>query len=105
MVHGFVSPHLAADTKFSAEDLALLWEALGNMFEHDRSATRGEMTARKLVVFEHASMLGSAPAHRLFERVSVGRNDASRPARSFSDYTVAVDQDGLPEGITVHEML
>lgn len=103
--HGFISPHLAADTGFTADDLALLWQALQMMFEHDRSAARGEMATRKLIVFEHESALGNAPAHRLFERVKVTRNDPGSPARGYSDYTVILELDGLPSGITVHEML
>jgi CRISPR-associated protein Csd2 len=75
------------------------------MFEHDRSAARGEMSSRRLVVFEHESMLGNAPAHRLFERVAITRNDPTSPARAFADYTVTVNTEGLPPGITVHEMI
>jgi CRISPR-associated protein Csd2 len=71
--HGFISAKLAERTGFSTDDLAFLWEALNNMFEHDRSAARGEMAARKLVAFEHASALGNAPAHELFDRVIVER--------------------------------
>ena len=103
-LHGFVSAPLAARTGFSQEDLDLLWEALLGMFEHDRSAARGEMAARKLVVFEHESRLGNAPAHELFDRVTVSRKDTSRPARSFTDYEVAVDSENLPGGVTLHEM-
>jgi CRISPR-associated protein Csd2 len=103
--HGFISPHLAADTGFTADDLTLLWQALQMMFEHDRSAARGEMATRKLVVFEHESALGNAPAHRLFERIKVTRNDPGSPARSYSDYMVSLDQENLPPGITVHEMI
>ena len=69
--HGFISAHLAAQTVFSDGDLTLLWEALGNMFEHDHSAARGQMTTRGLYVFQHDSALGNAPAHRLFERITV----------------------------------
>lgn len=103
--HGFVSPHLAADTGFCEADLDLLWQALLQMFEHDRSASRGQMATRRLIVFEHESPLGNAPAHRLFERVQVSPADASRPARAFSDYVVAVDGQKLPSGITLKEML
>ncbi len=103
--HGFVSAHLAAQTSFSEEDLALFWDALINMFEHDRSAARGEMATRKLVVFEHAGALGNAPAHALFERVAINRNNEAKPARSFGDYTVVVDRGNMPAGITIHEML
>ncbi len=103
--HGFVSPHLAADTGFSNEDLELLWQALVNMFELDRSAARGEMASRKLVVFEHESPLGNAPAHVLFGRINIRRRDTSKPARAYSDYEVAFDKESLPAGIKVHEML
>ena len=105
VVHGFVSPHLAADTGFSQADLDLLWQALKMMFEVDRSAARGEMSSRKLIVFEHESMLGNAPAHALFDRVKIRRKDASRPARAWSDYEVAFDRTGLPKGITAQELL
>lgn len=103
--HGFVSPHLAADTGFTQEDLALLWRVLGNMFEHDRSATRGEMATRRLIVFEHESPLGNAPAHRLFERVSVQLKDGSRPPRKYGDYDVQLDESNLPAGVTVRDMV
>src|SRR5947209_4992350 len=103
--HGFVSPHLAADTGFSEEDLELVWQALLNMFEHDRSAARGEMATRKLIVFEHESPLGNAPAHALFGRVHAGLRDAARPPRSFDEYQITLDRDGLPAGVTLHEKL
>lgn len=103
--HGFISPYLAADTGFSAEDLDLLWQALINMFEQDHSAARGEMSSRKLYVFEHDSPLGHAPAHALFDRIKIERKDPSRPARSFSDYLVEMDRENMPSGVTVHEML
>ena len=103
--HGFVSAHLAAQTLFTEEDLNLFWEALKNMFEHDRSAARGEMATQKLIVFKHDSPLGSAPAHLLFERVKIVRNGDGKPARSFGDYTVTVNKDNLPAGVTVLEML
>lgn len=105
VAHGFISPHLAADTGFSDADLTLLWEALKMMFEHDRSAARGEMSSRKLVVFEHESLLGNAPAHSLFDRIKITRNDPAKPARAFSDYAVTLDKENLPAGITIHEML
>jgi len=105
VAHGFVSPHLAEDTGFTTDDLDFLWQALKMMFEHDHSAARGEMASRKVVVFEHESKLGNAPAHKLFERVKIARNVQDRPARAFSDYTVTVDKTDLPSGITVHEML
>jgi len=103
--HGFISPYLAADTGFSDDDLKLLWKALKNMFEHDRSAARGEMASRRLYVFEHESPLGNAPAHTLFERIHIQRRDSTRPARAFVDYEVTLDNSGLPAGVTVREML
>ncbi len=103
--HGFVSPHLAADTGFSEEDLDLLWNALRMMFEHDRSAARGEMASRKLVVFEHRSALGNAPAHSLFDRIRIERKDPAKPAREFTDYEVTMETDDFPSGVTMHEML
>lgn len=105
VAHGFVNPYLAADTGFSQADLDLLWQALTMMFEHDRSAARGEMATRKLIVFKHASMLGNAPAHSLFDRVTATLNDASKPPRAFTDYTVAVDTKDLPEGVSIEEKL
>lgn len=101
--HGFVSAHLANQTGFNEEDLSLLWEALVNMFEHDRSAARGLMATRKLFIFKHDSALGSAPAHSLFDRISIVRKDASKPARAFSDYEVAVDKSNLPTGVEIIE--
>lgn len=102
--HGFVSAPLAEQRGFGEKDLNLFWEALTNMFEHDRSAARGEMTTRKLIVFKHGSELGNAPAHELFERVKIDRKDTSRPTRSFEDYEITVDSKKLPKGITVIEI-
>ncbi len=104
VAHGFVSAHLANQTGFDEDDLKLLWEALVNMFEHDRSAARGLMSTRKLVVFKHDSALGQAPAHALFERVKIARKDLARPARAYADYSVAIDRAGLPGGVTVVEL-
>ncbi|OSI06715.1 phage associated protein [Neisseria animaloris] len=105
-VHGFVSANLAAKTGFSDEDLQQLWNALKLMFEHDRSAARGEMAARKLIVFKHDSALGNEPAHKLFEAVKVERihGESGTPAAAFSDYRISVDSDGL-KGVTVEELL
>lgn len=97
-VHGFISANLAQKTTgFSENDLSKLWNSLENMFEHDRSAARGEMVARHLVVFKHAAPLGNAPAHKLFERVTVERiqGDTGNPAQAFSDYTVKLDGEPL----------
>ena len=107
--HGFVSGRLANDAKkgtgFSEDDLALLWEALANMFDHDRAAARGEMAARGLIVFEHESDLGNAPAHRLFERVSVRRSGSDAAPRGFADYAIDVDGTDLPAGIRLHRLI
>ena len=104
--HGFVSAKLAERTGFSDGDLDLLWRSLSNLFEHDRSAARGEMAARRLIAFRHDHPMGNAPAHALFDRVRVERKgDDSVPARSFSDYAVAIDRDGLPPGIEIVEVL
>ena len=102
--HGFISPSLAAQTGFNEEDLTLFWTALLNMFENDRSAARGEMTTRKLIVFQHDSQLGNAPAHTLFEMVVVS-SDAS-PVRDFGDYKVVIpEQAQMPLGVKVIEKL
>ncbi len=104
--HGFISAKLAERTGFSEDDLALLWRSLINLFEHDRSAARGEMAARRLIAFKHAHPMGNAPAHSLFERVAVIRNgDGDSPARSFADYSVRIDRDGLPDGVEIVEVL
>lgn len=105
--HGFVSPQLAADTGFADADLTLLWQALIRMFEFDHSATRGQMTARKLFVFKHATALGNAASHRLFERIKVDPvqevRDAVRPVRSFADFAVVVDSKQMPTGVELIE--
>ncbi|WP_386694826.1 type I-C CRISPR-associated protein Cas7/Csd2 [Lonepinella sp. MS14435] len=105
-VHGFISAHLAAKTGFGDDDLKQLWDALKLMFEHDRSAARGEMAARKLIVFKHDSMLGSEPAHKLFDAVKVERihGTSGTPAAAFSDYKISVDSASL-NGINVEELL
>lgn len=103
--HGFISAHLARETGFSTADLELLWQSLLQMFDHDRSASRGTMAPQKLVVFKHESMLGNAPAHKLFERVTAKRKVGVDVARAISDYDLTVDRSGLPTGIEVIEML
>ncbi|MEM7050843.1 MAG: type I-C CRISPR-associated protein Cas7/Csd2 [Acidobacteriota bacterium] len=105
VAHGFYSPSLARDTGFSDSDMELLWQALTLMFEHDRSATRGEMSTCKLFVFEHESHLGNAPAQALFRRIKAQRIDESKPARQFEDYSIEVVREGLPSGVTLHEMV
>ncbi|RAH95919.1 type I-C CRISPR-associated protein Cas7/Csd2 [Acuticoccus sediminis] len=113
--HCFVSAKLAEKTGFCDEDLDLLLEAIRDMFEHDRSAARGEMATRKVIVFRHDNALGRAPAHDLFDRVRIGRAVDGEfreiddrlgnlaPARAFADYAVRIDREGLPEGIEIIE--
>lgn len=101
VAHGFVSSHLAAQTGFSEADLELLWEALANMFEHDRSAARGEMATRGLYVFKHESQLGNAHAHSLFAFIQPKLKEGITGPRDFGDYTVAVKEESLPDGISL----
>ena len=104
MAHGFVSAHLAEQTGFSDDDMDLFLEAITNMFEHDRSAARGEMITRGLYVFKHESKLGNAQAHSLFERVQINRtNDGA--ARAFSDYTVTVNDQDMPSGVSLMKVV
>lgn len=105
--HGYISAKLAEKTGFSEDDLALLWRSLINMFEHDRSAARGEMSARKLIVFKHDHPMGNAPAHKLFDTVKIERveGESDTPARKFSDYKVSVDAESLPQGVTVQDLI
>lgn len=99
-VEGFVSANLARKvTGFSEDDLELLWQAILNMFEHDRSAARGKMAVRKLIIFKHDSELGCAPAHKLFDGVKVSKKDGVDLPRAFSDYEVKLPDD-LPEGVS-----
>ena len=101
---GYVSANLARKTTgFSEEDLQLLWQAILNMFENDHSAARGKMAVRELIVFKHDSELGNAPSYKLFDAVTVTRNDPTLPARSYRDYTVTVAKT-LPEGVTCERM-
>ena len=102
--HGFISANLAQQTGFSEEDLELFWAALKYMFDVDRSAARGLMSAQKLIVFKHDSVLGNAPANKLFDLVKVEKVCDGAP-RSFSDYTVTIDKDKLPANVTVEELI
>jgi CRISPR-associated protein Csd2 len=116
VAHGFISAKFAERTGFGQADLDLLFEALGAMFEHDRSAARGEMATRKLIVFRHENVLGNAPAHALFDRVTIGRSvdgefreidarlDNLPPARKFADYAVRIDREALPAGVEILEL-
>lgn len=99
--HGFVSSFLAKQTGFSDADLELLWQSLTQMFEHDRSAARGEMATRGLYVFKHDSELGNAPAHALFERIQPRMKDGVTVPRSFTDYEVTVNETAMPSGVTL----
>ncbi len=103
---GYISAHLAEQTGFSEDDLKLLWEALVNAYEHDHSAARGKMNVRKMIVFKHDSTLGNAPAHKLFELVTIKRNgDEAKPPRAFTDYVISIDTGNLPAGVTMQELI
>ncbi|WP_368183004.1 type I-C CRISPR-associated protein Cas7/Csd2 [Anaerotruncus rubiinfantis] len=103
---GYISANLARKTTgFSEEDLALLWQAILNMFEVDHSAARGKMAVRQLIVFRHDSELGNTPAYRLFDTVSVSRKEDVVSPRAYSDYTVTVDTAALPEGVSCTQMV
>lgn len=100
--YGFVNPHFAEQTGFSQEDLALFWEALKNMWDLDRSASRGRLALRGLYVFTHDNKLGKAPAHKLFDLICVRRRDAKTPPRRFQDYEVTLPRpEDLPPGVTL----
>jgi CRISPR-associated protein Csd2 len=116
--HIFVSAKLAERTGFSQEDLEHVFDALKTMFEHDRSAARGEMGSRRVVAFKHSSVLGNAPAYELFDRVTVQRRfrgdlypldddrlDNAPPARRYEDYEISLQRDGLPQGIEIVNVL
>lgn len=104
VAHGFVSAHLANQTGFNEEDLKLLWESLENMFEHDRSAARGEMSTRGVYVFKHDSELGNAPAYKLFERIQPKLKDGITVPRSFNDYNVSVNEANMPVGVQLQRV-
>ena len=102
---GYVSANLAQRvTGFSEDDLRLLWEAILNMFELDRSAARGNMACRELIVFKHESALGNAPAYKLFEAVKVARKDGVTAPRAYADYAVTIDEDAIPQGVSYGKM-
>lgn len=102
--HGFISANLAQQTGFTEDDLALFFDALKNMFDLDRSAARGLMSAQKLIVFRHASELGNAPANKLFDLVKIEKTTNDVP-RSFKDYSVSINTSALPNGVTVEELI
>jgi CRISPR-associated protein Csd2 len=100
VAYGFVSPALAKQTGFSEEDLEMLWTALVNMFDQDHSAARGMMATQKLIIFKHASALGNAPSHKLFDSVRIAKKTDIAVARRFADYEVALPNSGnVPEGV------
>ena len=102
---GYISANLARKTTgFSEEDLELLWQAILNMFELDRSAARGKMSVRKLIVFRHDSEFGNAPAYKLFDLVNVQRKEGVVTPRAYSDYDVTVDLSNLPAGVHCQQM-
>ena len=104
VAYGFVSPALAGQTGFSEEDLETLWNALVNMFDHDRSAARGLMATQKLIVFKHESALGNAPSHKLFDLVKISKKPEVSVPRKFSDYDLSIPEKGsLPQGIELQE--
>ena len=102
--HGFISANLAKQTGFSEEDLELFWDALKNMFDVDRSAARGLMSAQKLIVFKHDSVLGNAPANKLFDLVKIEKKCDGAP-RKFDDYKVTIDTDNCPSGVCIEELI
>lgn len=101
--HGFVSAPLASQTGFSEIDLELLWESLMNMFEHDRSAARGLMGTRKLIIFEHSSRMGNISVQHLFDAVTAELKDHGRPARGYGDYIISINQEMIPSSVRVIE--
>lgn len=103
--HGFFNPHFAKQTGADADDLALLWEALQAMWEQTRSSSKGLLACRGLYVFSHESPLGNAPAQDLFERIDVAKNKGVEAPRAFKDYTVSVNEAGLPQGVTLTRLV
>jgi CRISPR-associated protein Csd2 len=103
---GYISANIAKKTTgFSEEDVELLWEAIINMFEHDHAAARGKMAVRKLIIFKHDSELGNVQSHKLFDTITIKRNDESKPSRAFSDYTITVSKEAIPSSVTLIEKL
>lgn len=103
---GYISAKIAQKTTgFSEDDLEFLWEAIINMFEHDHSAARGKMAVRKLIIFKHDSDLGNAPSHKLFDLIRVVKKEQEKPARQYSDYSVEIDKEQVPTGVTIIEKL
>lgn len=105
IAHGFISANLAKQTGFDEDDLSVFWKALTNMFDVDRSAARGLMSARKIIAFKHDSELGNAPANALFDLVSIKRANGSDVPRCFNDYVISIDKNSLPKGVDVIEII
>ncbi len=103
--HGFISAHLAKQTGFDEDDLELFWQSLLQMFDHDRSASRGEMSARGLYLFKHSNELGNAPATTLLDRINVNRKEGVDVARKFTDYQVDIDESSWPKGVELIKLL
>ncbi len=101
---GYISAHFAQNTGFSEDDLLMLWQSLINMYDHDHSAARGKMNSRKLIVFKHNSRLGNAPAHKLFDLITITKKD-DLPPRNFNQYSIEINRDKLPDGVEIIEML
>lgn len=104
-MHGYISAFDGEKCHFTEDDLKLLWEALMNAFEHDHSAARGEMNARRLIIFKHESKLGNARASKLFDLVKINKKNGIEFPRKFEDYDVTIDRDNLPVGVTIEEMI
>lgn len=103
---GYISANLARkSTGFNEEDLQLLWQAIINMFENDHAAGRGKMAVRELIVFKHDSELGNAPSHKLFDLIQVAHKDGVTAPRAYTDYTVTVDEEHLPAGVSCQRMV
>ena len=99
---GYISANLARKvTGFTEDDLELLWEAIINMFEHDHSAARGKMAVRELIVFKHSKELGDCPAYKLFDAIDVNRKEDVEYPRKYTDYTVAIHEEQIPETVEV----
>ena len=114
MGKGFISAHLAEGTKFSENDLSLLWESLLKMYDHDRSASKGMMSVREpIFLFQHIgtdtndsqraqqAKLGCAPAHKLFDLIRIAEKDGVAVPRSFSNYTISISLSKLPKGVRI----
>lgn len=101
---GYISAALANKTFMKEEDIELLWEAIINMFEHDRSAARGKMTLRKLIVFKHTDMLGNHPSHLLFDKIQISQKKEIDVPRKFTDYSISIDET-MPEGVSLEVKL